>query len=249
MWNGPTWPHATSIAARALGETLRRTGERFVTRAQLFDLLSSLTRAQYFGDFRNKDFAEPWIGEYYHGDLGYWKTSERDYFHSSYADLLITLLAGIVPGDDRELRLDPLLPPGRWDRLLLSGVRYHGHDVTVAWDEPDGSDAWGDGREGLDLWIDGELYASRPDLGPLTVPLADSVLLAVRDRTSSSGAPVFRFAGEAPPWTLWRAPLRDLGGAAQVAGSPFTGPIASDSAAPSAPGASYYRAGACGLSR
>jgi len=170
MWNGPTWPHATSMVVEAVARSLRRSGERYVTRRQLFDLLKSYTRAQYLGLDDNRDFSDPMIGEYYDGNRGIWKTGERDYFHSTYADLLITTLIGLDPEAAGVVRISPLVPRGEWNRFLLEGVCFRGHDLTVVWDAPGGEDAYRDGRHGLDLYLDGKLAASRPDLGPLEAP-------------------------------------------------------------------------------
>ena len=90
----------------------------------------SFTKAQY----RNQDIGQPWTGEFYNGDTGQWKTAERDYNHSTWLDILIPELIGVVPRDDDVLEIDPLLPDDALSHFLLDGLRYHGHDVTIAWD-------------------------------------------------------------------------------------------------------------------
>ena len=49
-----------------------------------------------------------------------WKTAERDYNHSTWLDILIPDLLGLVPRNDDILELDPLLPR---DRLELFSPR------------------------------------------------------------------------------------------------------------------------------
>ncbi len=46
--------------------------------------------------------------------------------------------------------------------FILDGQRYRGHDVTIVWDAPvpGSDDHFGDGRKGLDLYVDGKLAAS-----------------------------------------------------------------------------------------
>ena len=62
----------------------------------------------------------------------------KDYNHSTYADLIITGLCGLVPRADDTVEVDPLLPAGTWDWFCLDGVPYHGRSVTTVWDR-DGS--------------------------------------------------------------------------------------------------------------
>ncbi len=137
MWNGPTWPHANALVMTAMARTLRATRDHGVAdsplkKEHLWALFASFTRAQY----RNQDIGQPWTGEFYNGDTGRWKTAERDYNHSTWLDILIPELIGVVPRDDDILEVDPLLPEDALHHFLLDGLRYHGHDVTVAWDAP-----------------------------------------------------------------------------------------------------------------
>ncbi len=55
------------------------------------------------------------------------------YNHSTFADLVITGLAGIVPRPDDILEKSPLFPE-EWDYFCLEGVGYRGHLVTIVWD-------------------------------------------------------------------------------------------------------------------
>jgi hypothetical protein len=174
MWNGPTWPHSNSLVMTAMARTLRATRDQRVSTSplkpeHLWELFSSFTMAQ----FRNQDERYPWTGEFYNGDTGEWKTAERDYNHSTWLDLLIPDLLGLVPRDDRVIELDPLLPDGRLSYFILDGLRYHGHDVTIVWDAPlpGSEDRFGDGRKGLDLYVDGKRVASSPSLARLEARL------------------------------------------------------------------------------
>ena len=174
MWNGPTWPHANSIVMTAMARTLRddcalaKDKASLLTREKLWELFTSFTKAQY----RNQDAAFPWTGEFYNGESGVWKTAERDYNHSTWLDILIPELIGLVPTSDDILELDPLIPPGALAHFTLDGQRFHGRDITVVWDAPgDNQDSHGDGREGLDLYLDGQVVASSPELSRLRVDL------------------------------------------------------------------------------
>ena len=173
MWNGPTWPHANSIVLSGMARTLRANRERPggaapLTAAKLWELFHSFTKAQY----RDQDFTYPWTGEYYNGETAQWKTPERDYNHSTWLDLLIPDVVGLVPRDDNTLEVDPLLPDGALSHFVLDGQHYRGHDVTVAWDAPGGADHFGDGRKGLDIYLDGKLAASADRLARVLIDLA-----------------------------------------------------------------------------
>ena len=78
-----------------------------------------------------------------------------------------------MPRDDDVLEIDPLVPENALSYFLLDGLRYHGHDVTVVWDAPlaGSPDRYGDGRKGLDLYVDGKLAGRSPRLARLGVDL------------------------------------------------------------------------------
>jgi hypothetical protein len=138
-------------------------------RTHYYELFRSFTLAQY----RNQDPCLPWTGEFYHGDNGKWKTAERDYNHSTWLDLLIAEVLGLVPRPDATLEVDPLLPPGALSYFLLDGQRYRGHDVTIVWDDPAcEADRFSDGRHGLDVYVDRKLVGSSKKLERITVPNA-----------------------------------------------------------------------------
>ncbi len=145
MWNGPSWPHANGLAMTAMENTLRRFRPPFplpddragrgkrqgmgvhlpLTKDDFYNLFMSFTKVQYVN-------GQPWTGEFYNGDTGEWKTRERDYNHSIWLDPLIGGLVGIVPRSDDVLEIDPLLPEGKWSYWKLDNQWYHGHRLTVA---------------------------------------------------------------------------------------------------------------------
>jgi hypothetical protein len=185
MWNGPTWPHANSIVMSAMARTIRaaeaarRNAKSTpsdhekskpihpLTREHLSDLFYSFTKAQ----FRDQDLKYPWTGEFYNGETGRWKTAERDYNHSTWLDVLIPDLLGLVPRTDDVLEIDPLLPANKLDHFLLDGQHYRGHDITLVWDAPGGADHYGDSRSGFDVYVDGKCLASAPGLARIMVNL------------------------------------------------------------------------------
>jgi hypothetical protein len=78
---------------------------------------------------------------------------------------LITGLVGLRPRADDTIEVAPLLPAGTWDWFCLDGVRYHGREVTILWDN--------DGKRynrgaGLQVIVDGKVVAKSNKLERVT---------------------------------------------------------------------------------
>ena len=112
-----------------------------------------------------------YIGEYQDETNGQWLITgpkaarSRDYNHSTFNDLVIFGLVGLVPCEDDRLEVYPLIPADAWDWFCLDGVCYHGRWVTIVWDRT--GQRYGRGA-GLSLWADGRQLARSPDLQPLS---------------------------------------------------------------------------------
>jgi hypothetical protein len=143
---------------------LRGPKQDYVSRRDYFDALLQYSRYQQMD-------GKPYIGEYFDENSGKWLIAEkkaersRYYNHSTFADLVIGGLVGIVPHEDDTIEIDSLLPTKAWDWFCLDGVPYHGHRMTVIWDR--------DGKRynrgaGLAIWVDGKSIAQSPALGRLT---------------------------------------------------------------------------------
>ncbi len=164
LWNGPSWPFATTVTLVAMAHQLNRDGQDALDRSDYFQTLEAYTRSQH------KD-GRPWIAESLDGETGAWivdKPRSVFYNHSGYCDLIITGLVGLRPAAGQTLVVNPLLPRGTWDWFALDRVRYHGHEVAVIWDRT--GERFGRGA-GLTLVVDGEIAATAPTLGRLTVKL------------------------------------------------------------------------------
>ena len=83
----------------------------------------------------------------------------QHYNHSTFIDLVITGICGLIPSDGDQLVIHPLGTSLDW--FVLEDVRYHGHSLTVAWDK----------QKGLTVTVDGEVRG--------TVPAEDAVKLTV----------------------------------------------------------------------
>ena len=150
QWNGPSWPYATSIALTALYEGLQ--GKARADMPVTARDFASLIRQYAAAHVRRLDDGRtvPWIDENQNPYTGDWiartiilatpsmkshyaRERGKDYNHSTFCDLVIAGLCGIVPHEDGRIDVRPLAPPD-WDWWCVDGVRYHGHDLTVLFD-------------------------------------------------------------------------------------------------------------------
>lgn len=163
-WDGAVWPFATSQTLTGLANVLRGPSQSFVSRRDFFEQLLR------YADSHQQD-GQAYLGEYHDETTGQWLITgpkaerSRYYNHSTFADLVIGGLLGLVPREDDVIEVDPLLPADAWDWFCLDGVRYHGHDVTIIWDRT--GERYGRGA-GLAVWVDGREAARRADLGRVT---------------------------------------------------------------------------------
>src|SRR2546430_811781 len=106
-WDGAVWPLATSQTLNALANVLRRYKQSFVTREHYLEAMQAYVHSQHMND-------KPYIGEYLDETTGAWLEGDnprsRYYNHSTFADLVIGGLVGIVPRADSTVEIDPMLP-------------------------------------------------------------------------------------------------------------------------------------------
>jgi hypothetical protein len=161
-WDGAVWPFATSQTLDALANVLRDYPQNVVTSRDYFDAFLTYVESQHAN-------SKPYIGEYQDETTGQWINGKggrsRYYNHSTFADLLITGVVGLIPRADNTVEVWPLLPDGTWNYFCLDGVRYHGHVLTILWDA-DGS-RYGHGK-GLIVLADGKEIAHGNKLEKIT---------------------------------------------------------------------------------
>lgn len=168
-WDGAVWPFATSQTLTALARTLRGPAQPHVTRQDFFDHLLTYARG-------HRQEGKPYIGEYHDEQTSAWLITgpkakrSRHYNHSTFNDLVIHGLVGLVPRAGDLLEVDPLLPGDAWDWFRLEDVPYHGHRVTIAWDRT--GEHYGKGA-GLAAWVDGVEVARSPRLERITGQLPE----------------------------------------------------------------------------
>ncbi len=173
-WDGAVWPFATSQTLTALANFANDyPNSNQVKRADGTTLkLDSLYFAEMEKYMQSQHMrGKPYIGEYLDETTGYWLKGDQErsryYNHSTWNDLIITGLCGLRPRADRTLEINPLVPADKWSYFCLDNLRYHGHNLTIVWDQ-DGS-RYHQGR-GLRVLVDGKCVGLRPDLGKLLIP-------------------------------------------------------------------------------
>lgn len=149
LWNGPSWPFATSQTLTAMANLLRSRSQNAVSRADYLSLVHRYAASHYRTRADGKRVC--WLDENLDPLTGEWASRRvlesmnwptekggrergKDYNHSTFCDLVISGLVGVVPGDDDTVRIDPLVPPDAWSYFRLDNLLYRGRRLTVAYD-------------------------------------------------------------------------------------------------------------------
>ncbi|MDR3328902.1 MAG: hypothetical protein LBS63_02180 [Prevotellaceae bacterium] len=153
-WDGAIWPFATAQTLTGMASFMNsQPQQQVVSDSAYFALLERYVEAQHHR-------GRPYIGEYQDEVTGYWLKGDQErsryYNHSTFADLIITGLAGLRPRPDSLLEVRPLLPRGRWPWFCLDNLRYHGKTLTIFWDETGEKFKRG---KGLHVLVDGREVA------------------------------------------------------------------------------------------
>ena len=149
-WDGAVWPYATSQTLTAMANLLRHYEQAYVSKEDYFEALQTYARSHQYNN-------KPYIGEYLDEINGTWLTPDSDrsryYNHSTFCDLVISGLVGLVPRADDIVEVEPLLPSGAWDWFCLDKVSYHGKTLTILWDRT--GEKYNKGK-GLRIFSDGK---------------------------------------------------------------------------------------------
>lgn len=179
LWNGPSWPYATTQTLSAMAVLLRKYDQQYVTKEDYYSLLQQYAGCHYLEEngvkrpFIDEDL-DPFTGEWIARKILHEIRPERadkdrgiDYNHSAFCDLVLSGAAGIEITEG-VLHVEPLIDTGKVPYFCVDGVCYGEHAITVVWDQ-DGS-RYGRGC-GLSVWVDGVKRASCELPGGLTVKL------------------------------------------------------------------------------
>lgn len=160
-WDGAIWPFATSQTLTAMANFMNNYPQHVLTDSVYFRQMELYVESQYHR-------GRPYIGEYLDEVTGYWLKGDQErsryYNHSTFNDLIITGLVGLRPRMDSTLEINPLIPQGKWKWFCLDNVLYHGHNLSIVWDE-DGS-RYHAGK-GLRVFVDGILVGHKDKLEKL----------------------------------------------------------------------------------
>lgn len=173
MWNGQYWPHATSIMLDVAAAAIQDYHQRAITPAHFWHIFDRYTRIQ----FENDDLNRPMTREHYNNETAQ-PEGIPDYFHSTYADLVIKYLVGLQPSN-RDDRVVIRSIPGPFRSFRLSGVLYRGHELDIVYNASGGSTA---GPTGLTVWLDGKMVAHGGTLKPMTVAIPRPVVVKQTQR-------------------------------------------------------------------
>jgi hypothetical protein len=165
QWNGPSWPFQTSQVLTGLANLLEDyPAQDAIDRNDYLRLLRLYTR-QHFLAPGHLDLQEDYDPDKGGPIVGLERS--HHYLHSTYVDLILSGLLGVRPRSDNILEISPLLPDKAADGartihfFAVQHIAYHGHDVTVVYDDKGSRYRLG---KGLSVFVDGQ-RASGP--GPL----------------------------------------------------------------------------------
>ncbi len=176
QWNGPSWPFATSITLKAMGNLLRDYNQSVITKTDFMNQLLIYSNSHRRVNERGEKVC--WIDENLNPFTGDWisrtmlnargnehKERGKDYNHSEFCDIIISDLVGIQPSIENSFTVDPLIPDDYWDWFCLDHVKYHDKDITIIWDK-DGQ-KYKEGQ-GFSLFINGELKHNSKTIEKIT---------------------------------------------------------------------------------
>jgi len=132
-WDGPIWPYATTQTLKGLSNLLTSYQSKGNMSAAIFyEEFEKYARSHVMN-------GKTYIGEYQDEKNGEWLKGDnprsRFYNHSGFTDIVISDLVGLKPREDHVIEIYPLVPEGQWKWFCLDNVLYHGHYLTILWDQ------------------------------------------------------------------------------------------------------------------
>ena len=162
-------PHPISMGARTLLQVLKHYNQQIITPDHFMELMARYTSLMYPGVNPFDPQWRPNAHEYYSKWEPYQvstrpKPSDISHdFHSMYCSLVVEGAVGLTPRSDDKIELQPAAL--HWTYFVLDRLRYHGKDLTILWDQPDGYARYAGYPEGFSLYIDGKQAFTRDHLG------------------------------------------------------------------------------------
>lgn len=181
LWNGPSWPYATTQTLDSMAVLLRKYHQEYVSVKDYYALLQQYAGCHYLEEngvrrpFIDEDL-DPFTGEWIARKILQSIQPERpdknrgvDYNHSAFCDLVLSGAAGIEIKEG-ELTVWPLVDTGKVSYFCVDGVRYGDQYLTVIWDAL--GERYGKGK-GLSVWVDGTEVAHTEQMGKMVLRLGN----------------------------------------------------------------------------
>lgn len=153
---------------------IQRSGEKFITREQYLEQLRCYSSSHRLGDLCWIDEnINPYTGDWIartrlmKWDNGTWSDAKggvergKDYNHSTFCDLIISGLFGVLPQADGSIVVSPLVPEDEWDWFCLTELNCAGRELTIQYDRT--GLHYGSGR-GYRIIVDGKqvFHSAKP---------------------------------------------------------------------------------------
>ena len=164
-WNGRGWPFQNSVVSKSYANYLRN----YKDHIQSADRVTLYNHIKQLVQLHGQD--ELNIGEWYIPSDGDSFGGEKDYFHSTFPDIIIADLIGFQALHQDQFILEPLLPDQEWDYFYLGNINYHDQMVDIIW-KKDWDLNKPDDQSAICVFVNGCLVAKNQDLNAkITVDL------------------------------------------------------------------------------
>lgn len=147
LWNGPSWPFATTQTLIAVSNVLHNRKQAFIREEDYILLFRQYAGQHYREDKSGKKI--PWIDENLDPDTGDWisrtilkksgwpsvkggRERGKDYNHSMFCDLIITGLLGIRCKNGQLITIPKLLPS--WDYFMVDNFPFGDRLYRISFD-------------------------------------------------------------------------------------------------------------------
>jgi len=172
QWNGPSWPFQTTQVLLGMANLLNNYKEHSITTRDYYEVLKQYTLQHYTKD-GGLDLYEDYDPDKPEAIVAVNQRSEH-YNHSEYNDLIITGLCGLRPAVGNNVVINPLVGKDNIKYFCLENVAYHGHNLSVVYDETGLKYHSG---KGLSVYVDGKVAVKNSPLKKQTVKLPAAIIV------------------------------------------------------------------------
>lgn len=165
-WNGRGWPFQNSVVYKAYANYLRYY-KPTVTQTDRSLLMDYVNKLAMMHGRKDKN-----IGEWYIPSNGEEFGGVKDYFHSTFPDIIISDILGVKPTLEGSLSISPLLTESTWNHFYLGELSIHGKLLDIAW-KRDWEPQKKGNQQALKIWVDGKLVSKTKNLNQTILLEAD----------------------------------------------------------------------------